>query len=357
MNVPPPRIETKKLSSRLVWIVPIVAAVVGLSLLIDNWRQRGPRVTITFQSGEGLEVGKTLVKYRNVTIGRVTNIELSDDRSTVTVTADLVKSAADLASEGAQFWVVRPRIGIGWASGLDTLVSGSYIAVDAGTHGAERTRFVGLEIPPPLPHSPEGRRIILRAHDLGSLSVGAPVYFRRYRVGQIIDEHLDADAGGATVVVFIDAPNDRFVTPAARFWNASGVDVNLGAEGLKFRSLSVASIVAGGIAFETAVVAADAPPPQAGSDFTLYKDEESAMAPPDGEPHVVRMRFERPLRGLVVGAPVEFIGVDIGRVVSIDIGLRAQKRRFSGIRHRAVVPATHGPGLHHPAAKRACRHR
>lgn len=326
MNVPPPRIETKKISSLLVWIVPLVAAAVGLSLLIGNWRERGPRVTITFQSGEGLEVGKTLVKYRNVTIGRVTRIELSDDRSTVTVTADLVKSAADLASEGTQFWVVRPRIGVGWASGLDTLVSGSYIGVESGPHGDARTHFTGLEIPPALAHGPQGRRIVLQAHDLGSLSVGAPVYFRRYRVGQIIDEHLNSDAGGATIVIFVDAPNDRFITPATRFWNASGVDVSLGAEGMKLRSQSIASIVAGGIAFETGVVPAEAAP--SAGDFTLYKDEESAMAPPDGEPHVVKMRFERPLRGLIVGAPVEFIGVDIGKVVAIDIGYEPKTEAF-----------------------------
>jgi paraquat-inducible protein B len=328
MNVPAPHVETNKLGSKLVWIVPIVAAIIGLSLLINNWRERGPRVTITFQSGEGLEVGKTLVKYRDVTIGRVSKIVLSDDRSTVTVTADLVKSAADLASEATQFWVVRPRIGVGWASGLSTLLSGSYIGVEAGSPGSPRTRFTGLEAPPPLSHSTQGRRIVLQAHDLGSLSVGAPVYFRRYQVGQIIDEQLEPHSGGAKVVIFVDAPNDRFITPATRFWNASGIDVSLGAEGMKVKSQSFASILAGGIAFDVGVFTQEVPPSTAGTEFLLYKDQETALAPPDGEPHLVKMRFEQPLRGLIVGAPVEFVGVDIGNVVAIDIGYDPKTQHF-----------------------------
>ena len=328
MNVPAPHIETNKLGSKLVWIVPIVAAIIGLSLLINNWRERGPRVTITFQSGEGLEVGKTLVKYRDVTIGRVSKIVLSEDRSTVTVTADLVKSAADLASEATQFWVVRPRIGVGWASGLSTLLSGSYIGVEAGPPGSPRTRFTGLEVPPPLSHGTQGRRVVLHARDLGSLSVGAPVYFRRYQVGQIIDEQLEPGSGGATVVIFVDAPNDRFITPATRFWNASGIDVSLGAEGMKVKSQSFASILAGGIAFDVGVFAEQTPSSPAGTDFLLYKDQETALAPPDGEPHMVKMRFEQPLRGLIVGAPVEFVGVDIGNVIAIDIGYDSKTQRF-----------------------------
>jgi paraquat-inducible protein B len=328
MNVPAPRMESKKIGPRLVWIVPIAAAIVGLSLLVNHWRTRGPQVTITFQSGEGLDVGKTLVKFRDVTIGRVSGISLSNDRSTVTVTADLVRSAADLASENSHFWVVRPRIGVGWASGLDTLLSGAYIAVEPGVAGPARTHFTGLEVPPPLAHGGEGRRVVLQAQDLGSLNVGGPVYFRRYKVGQIIDEHLDPDARGATVVVFIDAPNDRFVTRNTRFWNASGIDLSLGAEGMKLKSESVATLVAGGVAFDAGIDAPEATPPRSGADFTLYKDEASALAPPDGEPRLVKMRFDQPLRGLMVGAPVEFIGVDIGSVAAIDIGYEPKTQKF-----------------------------
>ena len=328
MNVPAPYIETKRFGSRLVWIVPITAAIIGLGLLVNHWREHGPQVTITFQSGEGLDVGKTLIKYRDVTIGRVSGIALSNDRSSVTVTADLVRSAADLACETSHFWVVRPRIGVGWATGLDTLLSGAYIAVEEGAKAPAQTHFTGLEVPPPLSHGSQGRRIILQAQDLGSLNIGGPVYFRRYRVGQIIDEHLDADAKGATVVVFIDAPNDRFVTSTTRFWNSSGIDLSVGAEGMKVKSESVATIVAGGIAFDAGGDAPEARPPRPGLDFTLYANEANAKAPADGEPRLVKMRFDQPLRGLTVGAPVDFIGVDIGTVSAIDIGYEPMLQRF-----------------------------
>jgi paraquat-inducible protein B len=321
-------VEAHRFRLRLVWIVPIVAAIVGMTLMIHSWRERGPRVSITFESGEGLEVGKTLVKYRDVTIGRVSQITLSDDRTHVEVVADLVKSASDLAVEGSQFWVVRPRFGVGWASGLETLLSGAYIGVERGTSGGSRTRFVGLEIPPPLAHSTQGRRIVLGTHDLGSLSAGAPVYFHRFQVGRVIDEHLDDSTGDARIVVFIDAPHDRDVTPATRFWNASGVDLDLSADGLKVRTQSVATVLAGGIAFADAPIGPDANVAGPGADFRLYRNEEAAMAPPDGEPHFIRMRFEKPLRGLAVGAPIEFVGVEIGSVTSIDVGYEPKTQHF-----------------------------
>ncbi len=328
MSVPEPRIEMHRAGLRLVWIVPLVAAVIGITLLVNNWRERGPRISITFQSGEGLEVGKTLVKYRDVTIGRVSQITLDPDRTHVEVVADLVKSASDLATEGARFWVVRPRIGVGWASGLDTLLSGAYIGVEAGSGGASRTHFVGLEVPPPLPHGAEGRRIVLASPDLSSLNLGAPVYFHHFQVGQVVDEHLDENTGAARIVIFIDAPHDRLIGRGTRFWNASGVDLNVGADGLKLRTQSVAAVLAGGVAFEQGPDVPDANVSATDAEFRLYKDEQTAMAPPDGEPHVVRMRFEKPLRGLAVGAPIEFIGVEIGNVTAIDVGYEAKTQHF-----------------------------
>jgi paraquat-inducible protein B len=328
-EVPGPHVEkVHRLRLRLVWIVPIVAAVVGLTLMVHSWRERGPRVSITFESGEGLEVGKTLVKYRDVTIGRVTQITLSDDRTHVEVVADLVRSASDLAVEGAQFWVVRPRIGVGWASDLGTLLSGAYIGVEPGAGGGSRTHFVGLEVPPPLAHRTNGRRIVLQAHDLGSLSTGSPVYFHRFQVGRAIDVHLDDNSGEARVVVFIDAPHDKVITPATRFWNASGVDLDLNADGLKVRTQSVATVLAGGIAFADAPAGPDTNVAPPGAEFRLYRDEQTAMAPPDGEPHIIRMRFEKPLRGLAVGAPIEFVGVEIGMVTSIDVGYEPKTQHF-----------------------------
>lgn len=339
---PLPRIKKRRWVPSLIWLVPVTAALIGASLLINEWRTAGPQVTISFQTAEGLEVGKTLVKYRNVTIGHVTAISLSADHARVLVTADLSKSAEELAMSDTEFWVVRPRIGIGWVSGLDTLISGAFIAAEGGESKVRRRHFVGLENPPPLTHGLLGKSFVLHAGELGSVTLGAPVYFRRFEVGRVVDRQLDADGRGVQVVVFIDAPNDRFVNRSTRFWNASGIELSLGADGLKMKTQSLASVLAGGVAFETAPTIRDPLPASSGAQFTLFQDKATAMAPLDGEPHYVRMRFVQSLRGLSIGAPVEFVGVNIGSVFSIDLDYDASEQSFPVIVTALVYPRRMG---------------
>ena len=341
-DVPTPQVLRRRWLPSLVWLVPLTAALIGASLVINAWRTAGPRVTVSFQTAQGLEIGKTLVKYRDVTVGHVTGLSLSADRTHVLVRADLLAGAADVLTTDAKFWVVRPRIGIGWASGLETLVSGSYIAVEAGDAKSRRTEFVGLEGPPPSMHGLHGKSVVLRAKDAGSLTPDAPVYFRRFEVGHVIDRTLEADGRGARVVVFIDAPYDRLITRATRFWNASGIDLTLGAEGMKLRTQSLASVVAGGIAFETAPAVWDAGPVAAGTEFALFADERAAMSPPDGEPRYVRMRFTQSLRGLVAGAPVDFMGVNIGEVFAVDLDYDAAHQSFPVIVTALIYPRRMG---------------
>jgi paraquat-inducible protein B len=335
-DLPTPMVQNRRWMPRLVWVVPIAAAVIGISLLIRNWQNEGPQITISFLSGEGVQVGKTLIKYRDVTVGRVSGVALSADRQTVVVTADLSKNAASLLKEDTQFWIVRPRIGVGTVSGLDTLLSGVYIGMKNGAAAAHTRQFAGLENPPALSHGPRGRELQLHAARAGSLSIGAPVYFRQFQVGRVIDENLLPD-GSTRVTIFVDAPNDAFVKPVSRFWNASGIDIRLGADGLNVQTESLAAVIAGGIAFDDgpieAVTAATIP-----GDFTLYKNETEAMAPPDGDPHYVRMRFSQSLRGLEVGAPVEFVGVNIGSVIAVDLGYESHDRSFPVIVTAKLYP-------------------
>ena len=341
-DLPPPRVAVRRWLPSLVWLVPIAAAIVGLSLLIHAWRTTGPRVTISFRTAEGVEVGKTLVKDRNVTIGHVTAIRLSADQGHVLVTADLDRNAESLATAGTRFWVVRPRIGVGWVSGLETLVSGAFIAAEKGAANTPQREFVGLENPPPPTHGRSGRSIVLHATELGSVNLGAPVYFRRFEVGQVVDQALEPDGNGVRVVVFIDAPNDRFIGASTRFWNASGIDVKFGADGMKLKTESLASVLAGGIAFETPPALHDLQPAPPSLEFTLFRDEAAAMAPPDGAPHYVRMRFEQSLHGLSIGAPVEFIGVNIGSVQSIDLDYDARDQTFPVIVTAQIYPRRMG---------------
>ena len=341
-DLPTPQVLRRRWLPSLIWLVPLTAAVIGASLVVNAWRTAGPRVTISFQTAQGLEVGKTLVKYRSVTVGHVTGIALSADHNRVVVTADLLRSADDLLTADARFWVVRPRIGIGWASGLETLISGSYIAVEAGDAKPGQRDFVGVENPPPATHGLLGKSVVLHAKDVGSLALDAPVYFRRFEVGHVIDRQLEPGGDGARVVVFIDAPYDRLVTHATRFWNASGIDLTLGADGLKVRTQSLASVLAGGIAFEMAPTAQDVGQVSSGAEFTLFDDQAAAMAPPDGEPRYVRMRFTQSLRGLSVGAPVDFIGVNIGQVFSLDLDYDPEHKSFPVIVTALIYPPRMG---------------
>jgi paraquat-inducible protein B len=348
-ELPAPAVHNRRWVPRLVWLVPTVAAVIGISLLIKNWESEGPRITISFLSGEGVQVGKTLVKYRDVTVGRVSTVMLSADHQTVVVSADLSKDAASLLTADTQFWIVRPRIGVGSVSGLDTLLSGVYIGMKTGTAALHARGFVGLENPPALSHGPRGREIQLRAARAGSLAIGAPVYFRQFQVGHVIDENLLPD-GSTRVTAFVEAPYDGFVKSVSRFWNASGIDIKLGADGLNVETESLATVLAGGIAFDDgpaeASLAATGP-----VEFTLYKNETEAMAPPDGNPHYVRMQFAQALRGLEIGAPVEFVGVNIGSVVAMDLGYQRQDKSFPVIVTAKLYPRRMGQAYKELAAQ------
>jgi paraquat-inducible protein B len=349
-ELPTPVIQNRRWIPRLVWVVPIAAAVIGISLLIKNWENHGPQITISFLSGEGVQVGKTLVKYRDVTVGRVSTVMLSADHKTVEVTADLSKDAASLLTEDTQFWIVRPRIGVGSVSGLDTLLSGVYIDMKTGVATRLEHRFVGLENPPALSHGPRGRELQLHAARAGSLAIGAPVYFRQFQVGRVIDENLLPD-GSTRVILFVEAPYDGFLKPVTRFWNASGIDVKLNADGLNVQTESLAAVLAGGLAFDDGPT--EAVPASAGmlGDFILYKNETEAMAPPDGEPHYVRMRFAQALRGLEVGAPVEFVGVNIGSVVAVSLGYESQDRSFPIVVTAKLYPRRMGQAYEALAAQ------
>jgi paraquat-inducible protein B len=349
-ELPTPVVQNRRWIPRLVWVVPIVAAVIGISLLFRNWENEGPRITISFLSGEGVQVGKTLVKYRDVTVGSVSAVGLSADHQTVVVSASLSKDAASLLKADAQFWIVRPRIGVGSVSGLDTLLSGVYIGMKTGTAALHKREFVGLENPPALSHGPRGRELELHAARAGSLAIGAPVYFRQFQVGRVIDENLKSD-GSTRVTIFVEAPYDGFVKPVTRFWNASGIDVKLGTDGLNVQTESLAAVLAGGLAFDDGPT--EAIPAAAGipGQFTLYKNESEAMAPPDGDPHYVRMRFSQALRGLEVGAPVEFVGVDIGFVVAVDLGYDGHDKSFPVIVTAKLYPRRMGQAYEALAAQ------
>jgi paraquat-inducible protein B len=316
--------------------------LVGGALLVRTLLAVGPRIEIEFRNAESLEPGKTEVRYKEVVIGRVESVSLRDDRTRVIATVQLDRSAAPIAVQDTGFWVVRPRVALAGVSGLGTLFSGAYIGVDAGTMTQPRKQFIGLEVPPFVLRGEPGRSFVLRAPNLGSLDVGSPVLYRRTPVGRVVGFTLLPDEDELSVKVFIEGPYDRLVTPQSRFWNASGVDLTVTAGGLTLNTQSVATVIAGGVAFEQAPDALKSAPAAVNAVFPLFDSRRAAMAPPDGVAQSLRMVFDGSVRGLVVGAPIDFLGVEIGNVRSITLQQGAPGQRFPVMVTADIYPLRFG---------------
>lgn len=318
-----------------IWLVPMVAFVAGLVLVARTWWLTGPSITISFESADGLEVGQTKVRYKNVVVGLVTDIDISSDRTQVNVEVELERDdAAYFTREGTRFWVVKPRLGVTGVSGLGTLLSGSYIAVDAPLESEQSQdtpvyAFKGLENEPELVSGRQGRRFVLTSATRGSLDIGSPVYYREIEVGRVIGHALRGDGQAVDIQLFVDAPYDRYIHSDTRFWDMSGVQLSLEATGFNIRTGSLASILAGGLAFGNADIS-DLPRNPVAQDhvFTLFGTKEAAMADPDGDPFRIELHFEHSVRGLVVGAPVSFQGMSLGKVIDIDLEYSEKSQQY-----------------------------
>ena len=311
----------------LIWLIPIVAALVGVTLVARMLTERGPTITISFRTAEGIEAGKTQLKYKEVEIGTVKSLRLAEDRSRVVATVQLLKEARSFTAADTRFWVVRPRADPTGVSGLSTLFSGAYIGADAGESEETARDFEGLEAPPIVTRDESGRQFVLRADDLGSLDIGSPVYYRRVRVGQVAAYTLAEDGTAVTLRVFINSPYEKFVGANTRFWHASGFDMQIDASGFRLRTQSLATVALGGIAFQ-APDGEPGSPALENTQFKLAADEGAAMAADDGPATSVLMYFDQSLRGLAPGAPVDFRGIVLGEVKSIGIDFDRKERQF-----------------------------
>ena len=314
---------------QLVWLVPLVAVLIGGWLAVKTVLEKGPTITISFVTGEGLEAGKTKIKFKNVDIGVIKGVALSPDRKRVIATAELNRDASNTLVDDTRFWVVRPRISGGSVSGLSTLLSGSFIGMDIGTQSKPRRDFVGLEVPPVFAAGMPGREFVLKSADMGSLDVGDPVFFRRLQVGQVTSYGLDHEGTGVTLHVFINAPYDKYVSNNTRFWHASGFDVSVDTNGVKIDTESLVSILIGGLAFQSPPDAVDKPEAAAQSEFELFRDRAEAMKRHDSIVDTYVFNFKESVRGLMVGAPVDFRGIVVGEVAAIYTRFDPVTKEFS----------------------------
>ena len=328
-EVPEAEILTRRRSFSIVWLVPLVAVIIGGWLIYKAQSEKGPTITITFKTAEGLEAGKTKIRYKDVELGQVSAIKLSNDLSQVVVTAELVKDAEAFLYENTKFWVVRARVGVSGVSGLGTLFSGAFIALDPGKYGKEARDFSGLEIPPPVTTDVPGRHFFLEAETRGSLEIGSPIYYRKIPVGQVVSYQLADDGQMVVVKVFVNAPFDQYVYQNTRFWNVSGLDLKLDSQGVRFDSESVVSILIGGIAFGIPNFALPGPPAAEESVFQLLDNIDNAQE----QIYTVKQKwilsFNESVRGLAVGAPVEFWGIRIGEVLDVRLDFDTQKQKFA----------------------------
>jgi paraquat-inducible protein B len=311
--------RAKRLRISVVWIIPILAAVVAIGIAIQRVSSEGPTITIVFKAAAGIEAGKTFIKYKDVTIGQVATVELNQDYSKVLVTAKIAKHAAGLVVEDAKFWVVQPTVTLSGVTGLGTLLSGQYIGFQAGKSTVRGRNYTALDVAPVITDQP-GRRFKLTAKTLGSLGVGAPIYYRSVPVGEVAAYRLAADGNSIEATLFIDAPYDQYVTSETRFWNASGIDVSVGANGVDIRTESIVSVLVGGIGFDVPDFAPPGEPVAADAVFSLYQTRALAMTLPDTVERRFVLYFNESLRGLSVGAPVTLFGLPVGHVAEVGLG-------------------------------------
>ena len=338
-ELPAPNVhQHKRGRPSAIWIVPIIAIAAGAALAIRTYLRAGPTSHITFESAEGLEVGKSDVRYKNVPVGKITDIDISDDLDQIVATVQLNRGASKLAVSDTKFWVERPRVGIGGVSGLGTLLSGAYIGVDVGTSEHKADHFVGLEKPPGVTHDQRGKKFRLLAHDAGSLAIRSPVYLKRQQVGSITELALAADGKSVEIEIFVDAPYDNDVTESAVFWNSSGMDVTLDAAGLRVDTQSLTTVIAGGIAFGFRDPDHTGKPAAENARFTLFDDRARAMAKPDTDKLALAIRFEEPLRGVGPGTLIDFHGVQLGNVDDVRLGYDATTRGFYSDVSATVYP-------------------
>ena len=306
-----------------IWLFPIVALVIGGWLVYQTLSQRGPTITITFETAEGIEEGKTKIKFREVEVGLVESIAIKD-LSSVIVTAQMKKGAEPHLTESTRFWVVRPRVGLQGITDLGTLVSGAFINVDPGKGGKPKREFVGLEEPPIITTDDPGQEFTLVTDKLGSYTTGSPVYYRGIEVGKVLSHQMAENRKEIFVRVFIREPHDQLVRDDSRFWNASGLSVSIDADGMDVKIESLTALALGGIAFDTPGDLKAGTPSKAGTRFPLRESKAAVDEAVFTKKFRWILYFTGSVRGLSPGAPVEFKGIKVGSVV--DVRLESYRR-------------------------------
>ncbi len=302
----------------IVWVVPILALLIGGWMLYRNVSSKGPELRIRFQTAEGIFAGKTELRCRSVSVGTVSRVELAEDLQSVYVYCTLNSAYGDLLRKGSRFWVVRPRVSAADISGLGTLLTGVYIEMEPGTGPIGPTKWKGRETPPATSRSVPGLRLTLVSDEAGSLSVGSPLYYRGLEVGRVESRKLDADMSRIIYEVFIREKYRTLVRDNTKFWNTSGIDISAGVDGFKVRTPSFQAMVSGGVSFGIQEGLEPGAQVEDGMTFELHDDMDDAESSTFEPTLRLLLLFDQSVRGLSKSAPVEYRGIEIGRVTNIS---------------------------------------
>ncbi len=319
MNDVAQAVVVEKKGSPLIWLIPLIALVITCWFGYKSIYDKGPEVTIIFDSGEGIEANKTKIRYKEVDIGLVKKVKLSDDLTKVVVRVQFVKGAEKYLKEKTRFWIVKARVGAGEVSGLDTLLSGVYIGIDPVQEGDRAKRFNGLSKAPVVRSDTQGRHYVLRAQTLGSLDLGASVFFRKIKVGHVVGYELSNDNQHVDIQIFVRAPFHNLIANNTRFWDISGLEMSLDANGFQLSTESATTMFMGGIAFDTPMSLEKDTQAEEYAVFEFYENHKAAKVKRYAKKRYYVLYFNDSVRGLSPGAPVTFRGLELGRVIDVRI--------------------------------------
>jgi len=318
----PPSAKLRRPRFQLVWLIPVLAALIAGYLGYRTIMERGPLLTLTFNSGDGLTAGQTQLNYKAVALGTVESIDLAPDNSHVVVKVRMTNVGSRFLTSHARFWVVRPRFNVSDVSGIETILSGMYITVDPGQRGGRyQDSFTGLEEPPGVRSDQPGSTYTLTADRVGSFSSGSPVFYRDVQVGEVLGYDMGDGLGPVKISIFVKAPFDKLVRPDSRFWNTSGVSLGFNGGVLQFQVQSIQAVVAGGIAFSVPEIARGQSPSQDNATFPLYPSQQSAEAASYSRQLALVAYFTSDVSGLTPGAPVQALGIQVGVVSAVTLQL------------------------------------
>lgn len=318
MTQSPLQAKVRKISQwSPIWIVPVAAVLIGSWMLFHSLKNQGAVVTLLASNAEGLVAGKTQIKSRSVDIGKVISVELSQDLKQVVIRARMNPGTDALLNDESQLWVVKPTVGRGGVSGLSTLLSGAYIELQPGKSNHGKVFFELLETPPLAPPDAPGIRVTLSSSDAAALAVGDPVLYRGYEVGSVERSEFDMQQRLMRYQLFIRAPYNSLVTENVRFWKASGMALDMSAEGVRVEMASVTTLLGGGVTFDVLEGWPQGELAQPNAEFALFANKKSIQEGLYRERLEYLLFFDESIRGLTAGAPVEYRGVRIGTVASV----------------------------------------